>query len=610
VTDVADRPAQQDNSLLQAALDYAARGWYVFPVHDVAGGKCSCERDRSSGCSSPGKHPRTTHGLHDATTDPVAIAAWWAQWPQANVAIDCGRSNLTVVDVDVKNGAEGKATLKWVLERHAETFAAAELVGSPTGGYHYYFEGAGTMPHHALGPGIDMQSTGRYVLAPPSRAFSQYDAEKNPVAGSQGAYRLLRAAPTLIPLPADLYAPVEQSFSLGDIAGNERIFEGDARDRIPYGEHRTALLWLTWHLRRVHGLTINASIPMVQAFLSTLDGYNPAIPFTESDIRKMLAKLDPHVATAPPTVISNPLLGAITGVQAQLHHRPMSWIIPYFFPDHELTLLYGEGGTGKSTLFSWLASVVTRLGGNFGVVGIEEPFERFVARAVAMGADPARLIAPAESAVGLKFREHLDWIEAFIAEYDLRYLYFDSLRTHFDGAKGEDAATSARNNLSGIAALAQRSCAIGASFHTNKEAIYSGSTEMLNVPRIVLEAKNPSENKLTIRVHKGNFKKPDYKLAFMHEEIPYFVNGAPVMQSFQEIGEEPYYEQETLPIWHRLANEPVKGGSLEEIAGVELAVRELLENNPSMNGREVFEIVGGNRKKVFEAVKRIRDERA
>lgn len=596
------------NPLLDAALRYAGRGWHVFPTHDVAQGACSC----GAPCASPGKHPRTAHGVNDSTTDAATIALWWDQWPQANVAIDCGRSGLTVVDVDVKNGAEGKATLRWVLERHASAFNTAELVATPTGGYHYYFEGLSKTGAGTLGPGIDTRSVGGYVLAPPSRAFGRYDETKRPVPGSQGGYELLRPAATIPMLPPEIIAPSPQAgsvFTLGDIAGSERTFEGEARDAIPYGEHREALIRFTWHLRRVHGLSVEAGIPMVQAFLSTLDGYNPDNPFTERDIRTMLGKLTPHVASgSAPETATNPLTESISGLQAQASRRALSWIVPYFFPDYELALLFGSGGVGKSTFFSWLASVVTQLGGNFGVVGVEEPFERFVARAVAMGANPAKLIAPAESAVGLKFREHLEWIETFIAENELRYLYFDSLRTHFDGAKGEDSATSARNNLSGIASLAQRSCGIGATFHTNKEDVYSGSTEMLNVPRVVLEAKNPSDNKLTVRVHKGNFKKPDYKLAFIREEIPYIVNGVAMMQMFQEPGEPPRYEQETLPVWRRLADEPAKGGSLEELAGNEPEIRALLEENPKLSGRAIFDIVGGKRNRTFEIVARIKHE--
>src|SRR5665213_2957379 len=93
------------NTLLDAARSYAAAGFYVFPTHDLSAGACSCGQT----CASPGKHPRTPHGFQDATLDPVTIAAWWKRWPTANVAIDCGRSGLVVVDVDIKNGAQGEA---------------------------------------------------------------------------------------------------------------------------------------------------------------------------------------------------------------------------------------------------------------------------------------------------------------------------------------------------------------------------------------------------------------------------------------------------------------------------------------------------------------------
>jgi len=50
---------------LAAALDYSKRGWPVIPLHSIkSDGRCSCG---SETCSSQGKHPRTRHGLNDAT---------------------------------------------------------------------------------------------------------------------------------------------------------------------------------------------------------------------------------------------------------------------------------------------------------------------------------------------------------------------------------------------------------------------------------------------------------------------------------------------------------------------------------------------------------------
>jgi hypothetical protein len=44
-----------DALLLTSALDYARRGWPVFPLHHPVNGHCSCGK---SDCSNIGKHPR------------------------------------------------------------------------------------------------------------------------------------------------------------------------------------------------------------------------------------------------------------------------------------------------------------------------------------------------------------------------------------------------------------------------------------------------------------------------------------------------------------------------------------------------------------------------
>ena len=77
-------PKSPPNSLLAAALDYAQRGLPVLPCHSPTQNGCSCQQPD---CSSVGKHPRTAHGLKDASTDPELIKEWWRRWPTANVAV-------------------------------------------------------------------------------------------------------------------------------------------------------------------------------------------------------------------------------------------------------------------------------------------------------------------------------------------------------------------------------------------------------------------------------------------------------------------------------------------------------------------------------------------
>lgn len=79
-------------------LDYARRGWPVFPVHSWNGKFCTCGNPR---CENPAKHPRTRRGCLDSTTDEKQIHTWWTQMPSSNVAIQTGKaSQLVVLDID------------------------------------------------------------------------------------------------------------------------------------------------------------------------------------------------------------------------------------------------------------------------------------------------------------------------------------------------------------------------------------------------------------------------------------------------------------------------------------------------------------------------------
>jgi hypothetical protein len=149
-------------SLPAAAARYAALRWPVLPLHTPEHeGPCSCGR---AGCSKPGKHPRTRHGLRDASTDPAQIQAWWATWPNANVGVIT--RDLVVVDVDGTHGRQALAALQRAHGPLPPTLTA--LTGR---GMHLYFRaGAHRIPTSAgrLGAGLDVRGRGGYVVAPPS----------------------------------------------------------------------------------------------------------------------------------------------------------------------------------------------------------------------------------------------------------------------------------------------------------------------------------------------------------------------------------------------------------------------------------------------------------
>ena len=160
----------EPDETVKAALAYSQDfGWAVFPCHSIRDqNRCSCG---NADCNSPGKHPRTQHGLHDATTDEGTIRAWFARWPDANLAVVTGAlSGFDVLDVDPRHG--GDDSLDELERSHPGLPPTVEsLTGG--GGRHILFS------HHAgvrnkaggfsgFGSGLDVRGEGGYILVPPS----------------------------------------------------------------------------------------------------------------------------------------------------------------------------------------------------------------------------------------------------------------------------------------------------------------------------------------------------------------------------------------------------------------------------------------------------------
>ena len=153
-----------DNS--KFAIEYAARGWNVFPVHSVNNGKCSCGK---ANCKDAGKHPWTQNGLTDATNDLAKAEYYWRQHPNANIGLHTGRSGLFVVDCDIKPDADGYAN--WTnLAGQPDTLTA--ITGS--GGRHLFFLDpqtwvADVKPSKGkIAPAIDVRCKESYVILAPS----------------------------------------------------------------------------------------------------------------------------------------------------------------------------------------------------------------------------------------------------------------------------------------------------------------------------------------------------------------------------------------------------------------------------------------------------------
>ncbi|MGB6830701.1 MAG: bifunctional DNA primase/polymerase [Terracidiphilus sp.] len=188
--------------LARSALEYAARGWLVIPLHSPTARGCTCGRAE---CESPGKHPRTAHGLKDASRDPATIREWWERWPDANIGILTGpESGILVLDVDGKRGEESLIDL----ERRGCHLPDTYTVRTGGGGQHLYFlwpQGADARNSQSkIAPGLDFRGQGGIVVAPPS------------LHASGGLYEVNESAIPPVPCPEWLPAKSVERFPAGE----------------------------------------------------------------------------------------------------------------------------------------------------------------------------------------------------------------------------------------------------------------------------------------------------------------------------------------------------------------------------------------------------------
>ncbi len=137
-------------SKLEHALELAAQGFKIFPI--------------KAGAKAP---PLLNNWPALATGDEQQIHAWWHSDAQINIGIHC--EGLLVIDVDAKKG--GLETYDQLDE--LMDLPVTRMHRTPTGGLHMLYrlpEGHPGVPNsvETLGKGLDIRSTGGYIVAPGS----------------------------------------------------------------------------------------------------------------------------------------------------------------------------------------------------------------------------------------------------------------------------------------------------------------------------------------------------------------------------------------------------------------------------------------------------------
>lgn len=332
------KPATTEWSAFEAACGYAARGWPVFPLHTVINGACTCH---TPGCTTPGKHPRTPHGLKEATTEEEKIHEWWARQPQSNIGLVTGStSGLIVLDVDPAKG--GDDSLQEMERKHGGLPKTVEaLTGG--GGRHLYFAHPGDVVRNSagrLGPGLDVRGDGGYVVAPPSHHVSGRTYVWECMAHPKDVPVASAPAWLIMPLKDK---PVQQS-------------EAGSSAPIPDGQRNQTLTSLAGSMRR-RGMSMAA----MEAALLTENIARCRPPLSDEEVRAIAASVARYPAGGPSDVrlavdLSAALVTYPDLLSLKIPERP--YYLPWF-PEGSNVMVYGRRGVGKTFLQLGLAVALT-----------------------------------------------------------------------------------------------------------------------------------------------------------------------------------------------------------------------------------------------------------
>jgi hypothetical protein len=129
------------------ALDYARRGWPVFPVAIT-------------------KQPLIKRWQQRASTDPVVVWDWWERHPDAGIGCATGHI-FDVIDLD---GPQARAHFEQMALEAGHAYSGPiSRTGRPEGGWQVFYRPTGMGNRKPTPDGVDFRGHGGFVILPPSR---------------------------------------------------------------------------------------------------------------------------------------------------------------------------------------------------------------------------------------------------------------------------------------------------------------------------------------------------------------------------------------------------------------------------------------------------------
>lgn len=343
-------------TMLAAALEYAGKGWPVFPLKP---------RDKT---------PGTKHGLKDATTDEATIRKWWQNEPAANIGFATG-NGVAVVDIDELGS--------WtdLLEDEKAPDPDTSRVETSRG-FQLFFRTTATIRNSAgkLRPGLDVRGDGGYVVLPPSVHPSghvyRWDRNGAPLDMPAWLHELLTAKPKHVQRlrPADQLPGDETPYGRAALEAETAIvagaIEGTRNDRLNTAALKLGSLVAGGELdehdvrRELLNAALTAGLSELEATNTIKSGMSKGLsqprnapPGRQQQPRPLAAV--PAPAQEPPTATPTSQERLTLRWLDTYQIRKVEWLDKPFIQRAAFHLLAGRKGSCKGTWLCGLAAQVT-----------------------------------------------------------------------------------------------------------------------------------------------------------------------------------------------------------------------------------------------------------
>ena len=280
------------------------------------------------------------------TTDLNQIRDIWTQHPNANIGIATG-DGLTVIDVDTiaSHGVDGENSM---LEYQVDNGFINETleVTTPTGGKHYYYLTDNEYSNKAsILPGVDVRGLGGYVVGPGSTINGTlYEAKQltEPQRANSEVLQLLGACKKR-ETSTDPFEALEKGYS---------------DTLIPQGSRTDYLIKPCAQL-----CDGTKSLETMKRMIQIINENNLETPLTdkelETEVFPSLKRFKKHEAKKvdPETSIDPNKINLVS--VSDIKKERVEWFIPGYIPKGTITIIGGDGGLGKTSLWCNIASAIS-----------------------------------------------------------------------------------------------------------------------------------------------------------------------------------------------------------------------------------------------------------